>query len=144
MVIPQVFPMFKREVSNDMYKPLPFYIARVLMSIVTYMLYPFAVTMTVVWFLGLPQLGIVSFLSFWGILLLLALIGSAMGLTVGAVIPSPISALVINQSVILIFSFGAGLYANTGTSANILVKLISWLSPLHYGCELLLRLLLKG
>ena len=79
-----------------MYKPLPFYIARIFMSILTYMLYPFAVTMTCIWFLGIPQLGVVTFLSFWGILLLLALIGSAMGLAVGTVIPSPISALVIN------------------------------------------------
>jgi hypothetical protein len=46
--------------------------------------------------------------------------------------------------VIIIFSFGAGMYANTGTSANFLVKFISWVSPLHYSCELLLRLLFEG
>lgn len=36
------------------------------------------------------------------------------------------------------------MYANTGTSANIIVKLMSWLSPLHYSCELLLRRLFEG
>jgi hypothetical protein len=46
--------------------------------------------------------------------------------------------------IIILFSFGAGMYANTGKSANILVKLMSWLSPLHYSCELLLRRLFDG
>ena len=66
------------------------------MSILTYMLYPFAITMTVVWFLGIPSLEILSVLSFAGVLLLLALIGSAMGLSMGAMVPNPLSCLVIN------------------------------------------------
>jgi hypothetical protein len=34
--------------------------------------------------------------------------------------------------------------ANTGTSATLAVRLMSWLSPLRYSTELLMRLLLSG
>lgn len=127
-----------------MYRPLPFYAARVLTSILTYMVYPFTVTLTVVWSLGMPQVTGSIVMSFGGVLLLMALVGSAMGLSMGALVPNAMSALLINQSIILIFSFGAGLYANTSTSGNPLVRFISWISPLNYGCELLLGILFDG
>jgi len=43
----------------------------------------------------------------------------------------------------IIYSFGSGVYANTATGANIFVRMMTWLSPLHYGTELLLRIFLK-
>jgi ABC-type multidrug transport system permease subunit len=144
MIIPMVYPVFKREVSNSMYSPTPFFFARVLISAVTFVLYPIMVTLTVIWFLGMPTVGITGFLHFLGILSLMAFVGSALGFSLGAIFPNAFSALNVNQMVIIIFSFGAGMYANTGTSANFLVKFISWVSPLHYSCELLLRLLFEG
>lgn len=139
MIVPLVFPVYKREVSNHMYKPTPFFFARVLISTMTFVLYPLMVTMTVFWFLGMPVVGLHGWLTFWGILSLTALVGSALGFTLGAMFPTGFAALDVNQTLIILFSFGAGLYANTGTSANILVRLISWISPLHYSTELLLR-----
>lgn len=143
MIIPMVYPVYQREVSNNMYRPTPFFIARVLISALTFLLYPFMLTMTVIWFLGMPLLDFQSWCVFWGILSLVAFVGSALGLSIGAMLPNAFSALNVNQSVVIIFSFGAGLYSNTGTSANILVKFISWISPLHYSTELLLRQMLK-
>jgi hypothetical protein len=45
---------------------------------------------------------------------------------------------------VILFSFGAGLYANTGEGANIAVKFLSWISPFHYSCILLLRRFWEG
>ena len=33
---------------------------------------------------------------------------------------------------------GAGMYANTGSGANATITFLSWISPLHYTCTLLL------
>lgn len=79
-----------------MYRPLPFYAARVLTSILTYMVYPLTVTLTVVWSLGMPQVTGSIVISFGGVLLLLALVGSTMGLSMGALVPNAMSALLIN------------------------------------------------
>ena len=45
---------------------------------------------------------------------------------------------------VILFSFGAGLYANTGAGANIAVRFLSWISPFHYSCILLLRRFFEG
>jgi hypothetical protein len=144
MIIPAVFPIYKREVMNNMYRPWPYFIMRVIMSAFTFLIYPFSITMTIIWFLGIPTLTFSYFIGFWLTMTLIALVGSALGLTVGALFPNPFTALNVNQMIIIIFTFGGGLYVNTGAGANILVRVISWISPLKYGCEMLLRKFLEG
>lgn len=144
MIIPNVFPVYKREVSNNMYRPTPFYIARIIASITLFILYPLTVTMTVIWCLGLPVMGFAGWVSFWCILMLTAFVGSVLGLAIGAVFPNPFTALNVNTMVFIMISFGGGIYVNTGSGANFLVKFISWISPLHYSVELLMRRMFEG
>jgi len=127
-----------------MYSPTPFFLAKVISSIMIFMIYPFTLSLTVIWFLGLPVIGIEGFCTFWLILLLQALVGMAMGITMGAIIPNIMEALNANLAIIMILSFGGGFYANTGTGASLLVQLISWVSPIKYSTELLLRRFFQG
>lgn len=43
----------------------------------------------------------------------------------------------------MMFSFGGGMYANTGNEATFAVKAFSFCSPIRYSAELLLRAILK-
>jgi hypothetical protein len=81
------------------------------------------------------------FLTFLGNPIFDSFLGSALEFSLGAIFPIAFSALNVNQIVKFIFSFGAGMYANTGKSTNFLAIFLSWVSPLYYSCELLLRLL---
>ena len=123
---------------------MPFFGARVVTSTITFVIYPVMMTFTVIWFLGLPVIGFFGFFSFMAILLLTGFVGCAMGLTIGAIFPDPFAAININMMVAILFSFGAGLYANTGATANIFVRLLSWLSPMHYSCILMMRRMFEG
>ena len=44
----------------------------------------------------------------------------------------------------LIFNFGGGFYASTGTGQSALLKFLSYISPARYSTELLLRRVLAG
>ena len=45
----------------------------------------------------------------------------------------------------MILNFGAGLFASVGPRAgNYMVRLLSWVSPQRYGCELLMRAMMQG
>lgn len=129
---------------NNMYRPTPFFISRVVMTALIFFLYPFMVTMTVIWWLGLPLLSVGFFVSWWLTMTLVAFVGSALGLSLGALFPNPFTAVNMNTVIIIFFTFGAGFYANTSSTANFLVRIISWVSPLKYGCEMLFRQLLIG
>ena len=96
MTIPQVFPVYKREVQNNMYSPIPFFAARIILATITFVVYPCMMTMTIIWFLGLPVLGFGGFFSFLLILLLTGFVGCAMGLTIGALFPDPFTAINVN------------------------------------------------
>lgn len=109
-----------------------------------FILYPFTVTMTVYWCLGMPDMGFLGFLAFWGILMLTALVGSVLGLAIGAIFPNPFTAVQVNTMIFIMISFGGGIYVNTGSSANFFVLILSWTSPLHYSVELLMRRMLEG
>jgi len=62
----------------------------------------------------------------------------------GCIMDNEIAALVVNQFVIIVFNFGAGLFTNLGPSANWFVRFIGYISPFRYCCERMLRILLNG
>lgn len=139
-----MFPVYQREVHSNMYDPTPYWFARTLTSMIQFCsVYPLTVTLSVIWFIGLSKISFVGFLQFWAILQLISMVGLILGLSVGAAFPNSIVALNYNTFMFIVFSFGSGLYANTATSSNFLVKLASWLSPLKYACESMLRFLLQ-
>ena len=48
----------------------------------------------------------------------------------------------INQFIIVLFNFGSGIFINGG-SPNIIVRILTWISPFRYSCEALFRIFLK-
>ena len=45
---------------------------------------------------------------------------------------------------LMIFCFGAGIYVNTAAGASFLVTFLTYISPLRYSTELLMRRILAG
>ena len=45
---------------------------------------------------------------------------------------------------IIVLNFGAGCFANTGKGANIVIRFISWISPVRYATEMTMRRVVKG
>lgn len=75
---------------------MPFFCARIIISTITFVIYPVMMTMAIVWFLGMPVVGFFGFFSFMAILLLTGFVGCAMGLTIGALFPDPFTAINVN------------------------------------------------
>jgi hypothetical protein len=48
------------------------------------------------------------------------------------------------QLCIILFNMGAGFLANAGNNSNKVILFLSWISPLHYSCEMLFRRILNG
>ena len=53
-------------------------------------------------------------------------------------------AILLANLVITLANFGAGCFANTGTDANPVIKFLSWISPMHYGVEIIFKVVTKG
>ena len=83
--VPQTYPIFKREVSNNMYGASSYYFARTLVSMMNYFFYPFLLTLCMIWFIGLPVLNFTVVVGWCLDLLLLCLVGCAVGLTLGCI-----------------------------------------------------------
>lgn len=84
-----------------------------------------------------------GFCEWWGILTLMAFNGSSFGFMLGCSLPKFDVAQIVATLFILIFGMGAGFMINTA-DANILVKFITWISPMNYGCDLLFKRILEG
>lgn len=67
------------------------------------------------------------------------LVGNAFGLMWGSIFTNPWAAMGVNQLFMILFSMGAGMFANTGAGANKFIIGLSYVSPLHYGMTLLFR-----
>ena len=77
--------------------------------------------------------------NYMGCLAATAYCGCYFGLMVGAMLDIPEVALGLGNLYAMIAGFGAGLFANTGDGANWFITFLSWISPLRYGCEILMR-----
>lgn len=140
--IPRTYPIFKREVSNNMYGATSYYLARTLISIMTFFFYPFLLTLCMIWFLALPVLNFTVFVGWVLDLLLICLVASSIGMTIGCIVPESSQAILVANLVVTMMNLGAGLLANTNT--GYLVRFLGWVSPQHYGMELIMRRLLDG
>ena len=140
--IPVSRPIFSREVANRTYSASAYYLATSIAAIITFSLYPVIVTATGFFFFGIQPTSFGSFCEWLLILLACAYAGSFWGLMFGAFNQNETAAVQLNLLFNIVFSFGSGIYANTGSSASLPVKLISYLSPMRYSSELLLRRLL--
>ena len=73
------------------------------------------------------------------ILLLTALCGGFFGFTFGTFFDNEVAATQLVTLFLIMFTFGAGVFANTGDSANFIVKILTYISPMRYSTELLFR-----
>lgn len=78
------------------------------------------------------------------ILTLTAFAGGFWGFTFGTLMKNEVAATQMNMLFLIMFSFGAGFYANTGAQANFVVQAITYISPMRYSTELLMRRVVAG
>ena len=142
MTIPLTYPVFKREISNNMYDASAYFLAKLIASILTFFIYPLLCTTFTIWFFGLQVLTFGTFCSWWLDLTLVAFVGSAFGMMLGCIMTDGVSAILVNNVCVILFTLGGGLFTNVNT--GFYAKFLGWVSPLKYGSELILRRLLDG
>ena len=125
-----------------MYGPTAYFFSRLLISIMTFVLYPLICTLTMIWFLGLQVFNVKVFFGWFLDLWLISLVGNSCGLTVGCIVPDVMPAILYGNLICIVFNMGAGLLANV--NSGYLVRFLGWISPQHYEIELLMRRLLDG
>lgn len=118
-----------REIVNQMYSPSAFYLAKQLVSTLTFFFYPFIVSLSSYFFLGFPVMTFESYMHYALICALTAYSGSQYGFMMGTIWGDCLMAANMNQMTISILSFGGGLAANIGKEANWIIKIISLIAP---------------
>jgi hypothetical protein len=126
-----------------MYTPSAYFCARIATMLIAIIWYPLVLTSVSVWFYDLPYMTVKGFCEWWGILTIICLCGSAFGMMIGALVPKSVPAQLTITLFIVVFDLGAGFLANSSDSTW-LVNFICLISPMNYGCNLLLRRLLQG
>ena len=66
------------------------------------------------------------------------------GFMIGCIIHEETRAYLFFWLSLMIFNFGAGFFANTGSQASWFVNGISFISPMHYATEVSLRIVTDG
>ena len=106
-------------------------------TVLMFILYPIVVTITSFYFFGLDSSSFGDMLAWMAILMLTAIAGGFWGFSFGTFMKNEVVATQLNMLFLIIYSFGAGIYANTGDGMNFLVRFIHYVSPLRYSTELL-------
>ena len=78
------------------------------------------------------------------IMYFVGLAGSFWGFMIGSFAKNEVSAVQINLVCLYLFSFGGGFYANTGANENYVVEALTYISPVRFSSELLMRRVLAG
>ena len=83
-------------------------------------------------------------LTYMAALGMMGFCGAYFGLSVGTMTSDQNVAILIGNLFVTLFNFGAGCFANTGSDANPVIKFLSWISPMHYGVEVVFKQVTKG
>lgn len=127
-----------------MYSPTAYYIAQCATAITLVWFYPIVVALVSFFFFDLAQSSFLAMI-YWGLALSgICYAGCFFGLTFGIFCRDPIMAQNLLNAAITMLNFGAGLLANTSKGANPLIRFISWISPVRYGTEIVMRRVLAG
>ena len=127
-----------------MYAATPYYLALATSSVLTFVLYPIVASFTSFYFFGLEESSVESLLTWMAILMLCAISGAFWGYALGTFVEADSTATSANMLSIMFFCYGAGIYVNMATGANAVVRTLSYISPIRYSCELLLRRVVAG
>ena len=144
MQIPVDYPVFSREIVNQMYSPSAFFLAKQLVSMFTFFFYPFITSLSSFYFLGFPDTSFDKFMHYAVINALAAYCGSQYGFTMGTIFSDCMMAVNANHLSILLLTFGGGLAANIGQNSNLLVRALSYVAPQRYAGELMMREVLQN
>lgn len=126
-----------------MYNPSSFYLSTCAASTLTFLMYPLIVSAVSFGLFRIDDHSFTTFLEWTAILLLQATAGFSFGMMLGTIISAENSAINSNLMCVMFFSFGGGMYANTGMDSNYLIRAISYISPIRFSSELLLRILMR-
>ena len=127
-----------------MYGVSAYYLSMVTATATLFFLYPVVVTLTSFFFFQFDETNLGAMFYWMLVLFLTALAGGFWGFTFGTFMKNEVSATQLNMLFLMMFSFGAGFYANTGQDQNLTVQLISFISPMRYSTELLMSRALAG
>ncbi len=83
-------------------------------------------------------------MTYMASLFCIAMCGSFFGIAMGTVTDDQNVAILIVNLFVTLFNFGAGCLSNTGANANPVIKFLSWVSPMHYGVEVIFKPVTKG
>ena len=119
--IPVARPVFMREVANRMYSTSAYYLASSTASMFSFFIYPLVVTLVSFYFFKLDNHSFSDMLDWMMILVLTAFAGSYYGFMFGTFMKNEVAAVQLNMLFLILFSFGGGFYANTGSGANMFV-----------------------
>ena len=127
-----------------MYGTTAYYLSMVTSTVTLFIMYPIVVTLSSFYFFQLDEHSFGAMMDWMLILTLTAFAGGFWGFTFGTLMKNEVAATQLNMLFLIMFSFGAGFYANTGSGQNIVVQLISYISPMRYSTELLMSRVVAG
>lgn len=127
-----------------MYGTTAYYMSMITSTVTLFILYPIVVTVSSFYFFQFDEHSFGAMMDWMFILTLTAFAGGFWGFTFGTLMKNEVAATQLNTLFLIMFSFGAGFYANTGSSANFVVKFISYISPMRYSTELLMSRVVAG
>jgi len=104
-----------------------------------YLCYPIIVGLCSFWFLDFRDNSVGNAFRYVGIDVLLALVGITLGFLVGTFIKKDTSAILVLTAVIITMGLGGGVFVKVTSESNLFIKCITWVSPMRYGNEMLLR-----
>ena len=136
--IPTARPVFSREVGNRMYTPTAYYLAHVSASFFIFLLYPMFTALISYWFFGFEPATWSGLFDWMFCLTLPAIVGQLWGFSFGSFFENSMTAFQVNIIFVLMFNLGAGHTTNLGGGSNYFATLISTISPVRYGTEMLM------
>ena len=122
-----------------MYTSTAFFMATATASLLTFFLYPVISTLTSFYWFELDNGDFHHMLDWMSVLILTAFAGSLWGFALGTFVKSEVTAIHINLMFAFFYNFGGGFVANLKEGQNIVIKGISYISPMRYSSELLMR-----
>ena len=144
MQIPQELPIFKREISNHMYSVHAYFWSKVAQGITAVWFYPVIITICSFYCYGLEYDSFTDMLTYMAALTAICYTGGFLGLMISTMSDDQMVAILLCNLIVTLMNFGAGCLSNTGDDANFLIKFLSWISPMHYGCEIVFKQVSKG
>ena len=144
MQMPQIYPVFMREVTNNMYSASAFYAAAVASIICTFIFYPLTITFASFFWFGLPDSSFSNLLAYLACMVAMMFAGASFGFLFGTIFKDPIIAAKFLENIATLFQFGGGMIVNVSSKANYLARFLSYTSPQRYGAELLFRVVTTG